>query len=264
MKKYDDFLNDFINECSSFNEIEAILLSGSLTNKTLDDYSDIDLYIYLNKNLSVEKRDFIISKYSIKKEINNQFWETEDCFIVKEIGLKVELMYRDFNWIKEQLERTIIRKEAWVGYSTCFYYNFITSKIMFDKNGVFNKLQNDFNIPYPEELKENIIKKNLPLLKDCLYSYYNQIKVAILRDDIISINHRLAAFFASYFDIIFAFNKIGNPGEKKLIKIAKSECSILPKDFEKNILEIYDGISNYKEGFIEKIDKIILNLEKTL
>ena len=78
MKNYDFFMDSFIEELSKFDEIEGVLLSGSLTSKTTDDYSDIDLYIYLNRDLSVDKRDALISKYSLQKEVNNQFWETED------------------------------------------------------------------------------------------------------------------------------------------------------------------------------------------
>ncbi|HOV15110.1 MAG TPA: DUF4037 domain-containing protein, partial [Spirochaetota bacterium] len=153
-------------------------------------------------------------------------------------------MYRDINWIKDQLERTVIRCEAWVGYTTCFYHNFMTSKILFDRDGILTQFQKEYNIPYPEKLKENIIVKNLPLLKDCLSSYYNQIKVAINRDDIVSINHRVAAFLASYFDILFAINKTGNPGEKKLIKIVNEQCKIVPKDFNENINSLYKSLND--------------------
>lgn len=264
MKDYDLFLNKFIDDLSFIEEIEGVLLSGSLTSKTTDDHSDVDLYVYLNKELSIEKRENIINNYASYKEVNNQFWETEDCFILRENGLKVELMYRDLTWIREQLERTVIRCEAWVGYTTCFYYNFMSSKILFDRNGHLEKLQNSYNMPYPDKLKRNIIDKNYPLLKKCLSSYYNQIVVAIDRDDIISINHRIAAFFASYFDIIFAVNKIGNPGEKKLIKIVNERCKIVPKDFNKNIKEIYDGLKDYKREFLIKLDALIDNLDGIL
>lgn len=68
-----------------------------------------------------------------------------------------------------------------------------------------------------------------------MFSYYDQIESAVKRKDYVSINHRTAAFIASYFDIIFAKNKILNPGEKKLVEFALKNCKILPEDFEKDV-----------------------------
>ena len=69
-------------------------------------------------------------------------------------------------------------------------------------------------------------------------SYYEQIEKGIKRNDINSVNHRISAFLASYFDVIFAINKQLHPGEKRLIKYAKDNCKLLPKDFEKNITKL--------------------------
>ena len=77
------------------------------------------------------------------------------------------------------------------------------------------------------------------LLKDKPFaSYYEQIEKAIARNDMVSINHRISAFLASYFDIIFAQNELLHPGEKRLIQFAKTNCKILPKNFEKNINDL--------------------------
>ena len=69
-------------------------------------------------------------------------------------------------------------------------------------------------------------------------SYYEQIEKAIKRNDIISINHRISAFLASYFDVIFAINELLHPGEKRLINFAKCNCKRLPADFEKKIMDL--------------------------
>ena len=74
------------------------------------------------------------------------------------------------------------------------------------------------------------------LMKDKPFaSYYEQIEKAIKRSDIVSINHRISAFLASYFDVIFAVNSLLHPGEKRLIKFALNNCKQLPENFEKNI-----------------------------
>ena len=63
----------------------------------------------------------------------------------------------------------------------------------------------------------------------------NQIAKALMRNDLVSINHRLAAFLASYFDILFAINEIPHPGEKKLIDIVENQCNIKPENFKENL-----------------------------
>ena len=77
------------------------------------------------------------------------------------------------------------------------------------------------------------------LLKDKPFaSYYEQIEKALKRNDLVSVNHRISAFLASYFDIIFAVNELFHPGEKRLIKYAEENCRILPQNFKENIEEL--------------------------
>ncbi|WP_302631484.1 hypothetical protein [uncultured Clostridium sp.] len=71
------------------------------------------------------------------------------------------------------------------------------------------------------------------------------------RNDLVSINHRLSAFIASYFDILFAINEIPHPGEKKLIDIIENQCNIKPENFKENLEKV----------FIEGNDKILKNLD---
>ena len=61
-----------------------------------------------------------------------------------------------------------------------------------------------------------------------------QAELAVKRGDIVSSNHRLAAILASYFDIIFAYNRVYHPGEKKLIGYAHF-CKDLPMNMDENI-----------------------------
>ena len=105
---------------------------------------------------------------------------------------------------------------ASVGYSTCFWNNVINSIIVYDKDNKFEDLQEKYNVPYPKKLKENIIKKNYPILNERFSSYYNQIDKAIKRNDIVNMHNRVSAFLDSYFDIIFAINEFPHPGEKKI------------------------------------------------
>ena len=99
----------------------------------------------------------------------------------------------------------------------------------------------------------------MDMLSGVMASYDLQIKKAISRGDKISINHRIAAYLASYFDIIFAVNLVFHPGEKRLIQMVNEKCKIIPEDFEKNIelLLNQNDIDNTLKDMYEKIKKIV-------
>ena len=57
-------------------------------------------------------------------------------------------------------------------------------------------------------------------------SYEWQIQAAFLRQDLVSLNHRVGAWLASYFDILFAANRRFHPGEKRLLTHAEKLPSV--------------------------------------
>jgi hypothetical protein len=48
----------------------------------------------------------------------------------------------------------------------------------------------------------------------------------------------VAALLASYFDIVFALNRVLHPGEKRLIAFAHSECTLLPTAMDADIAAV--------------------------
>lgn len=252
---------ELVKEFSKLEQVEGILLAGSHATKTNDKESDYDIYIYTNKQIPLEIRKEITDKFCSYMELNNTFWEAEDDGILKENNIPIEIIYRDLEWIDSSLNRTLIKCEADIGYTTCFWSNFINSVILYDKKNELKELQKKYKIYYPKQLKENIIKKNYPLLMKQMPAYYNQIEKALKRMDFISVNHRIAALFASYFDIIFAINEVPHPGEKKLIKIIKDNNLKTPKDMEKNIEAILKIASDNNTDILLEIKRLVSNLD---
>jgi hypothetical protein len=78
-------------------------------------------------------------------------------------------------------------------------------------------MQRRLLVGYPEGLARAIVQKNLPALGAIISSYEHQIQAAFLRQDLVSLNHRVAAWLTSYFDILFAANRRFHPGEKRLL-----------------------------------------------
>lgn len=257
-------VQEMIDEFSKLEEVEGIMLAGSQATNTNDKDSDYDIYIYVSKEISVEKRKFITDRYCSYMELNNSFWEIEDDGYMKEDNIPVEIIYRYLSWIDSILERTLIKCSADVGYTTCFWANFINSIILYDKSGKLAALKEKYKIPYPKKLQINIINKNYPLLKLQMPSYYYQIEKALKREDFISVNHRIAALFASYFDIIFAINEMPHPGEKKLLKIIKDNNLKIPKNMKINIDNILMYSASNNKAVLSEIDSLVENLDNLL
>ena len=150
-------------------------------------------------------------------------------------------MFWNTDWFENVVENIWEKHYPSNGYTTCFLYTLKNFDIKYDPTGWLKNLQNKINTPYPKELKDSIIKRNMMLMKDKPFaSYYEQIEKAVKREDENSINHRISAFMASYFDVIFAKNELLHPGEKRLVQFALKNCGILPKDFEENISKLYN------------------------
>jgi len=224
---------------ASLPKVEVVTLAGSLTSEFPDRDSDVDLYVYVTDDIPLGVREEIAAG-SPHAELGNATWETGDEWIDAEAGTRVDVMYRHVRWIEEQLDRVLVQYQASVGYSTCFWYNVLHSQALFDREGWFAALQRRAQQPYPVELKRAIIAKNYPLLRHNQSSYFHQIELAMKRNDPVSVNHRVAALLASYFDVLFAVNEQPHPGEKRLLQHAarRQRC---PNEMEAQVRAVIEG-----------------------
>lgn len=251
------------NEFSVLPEVEAIALGGSRAGPDYDEKSDYDLYIYCTGLPCEDMRSRILEKYCTYMEIGNSFWELEDDCILKD-GVDIDILYRNIEDFSQVLYTVVEEHTAYNGYTTCMWHNLLHSRILYDKSGKLTRLQGRYRIPYPDELRSNIIHKNLRLLTGNLPSYDLQIKKAVSRQDKVSVNHRTAAFLESYFDIIFALNKLTHPGEKRMIQYAKEQAEILPAGFEDNLDELFLNLFTDSEKAVQTIGKMIAALESAI
>ena len=252
-------INKLMEELGSLPQVEAIALGGSRATGRNDEKSDYDVYVYTTGNIDEFERRNILEKYCKYMEIGNSFWELEDDVTLKD-GIDMDIIYRNRRDVENMVSSVVIDCISWNGYTTCMWHNLLTSKIMFDKNGGLHKLQEKYRIPYPKKLKENIISNNLKLLSGMLPSFDMQIKKAETRGDLVSVNHRVTEFLASYFDIIFALNEMTHPGEKRMQSICSKECRILPKHFDKNLNRLFEGM--FRESISDVISDMVVEIKK--
>lgn len=240
-------------------ETEALVLGGSRAGNSYDEKSDYDLYVYCSCVPSSSSRKEILEQCCDYIELGNSFWELEDDCTLKN-GVDIDILYRNLDDFSAGIADVVDGGNAHNGYTTCMWHNLLHSRIIYDRDGRYAKLQNSYDIAYPSRLKEAIIHNNLRLLTGNLPSYDRQIHKAIGRNDLLSINHRTAAYMESYFDIIFAMNELTHPGEKRMMEYALANASILPEDFEKNIHKLMNHL--YREPSL--VDIIIEHMNSAL
>lgn len=255
---FNEIMEWFIN----ISQVQAIAIGGSGTAKTSDNLSDIDIYVFVESNIPVSERESFIKKYSSRYEVGAEYFGAGDEFFVDKLNQQLDVMYWNTKWFECVVDNVWIKHYPSNGYTTAFLYTLNNFQIIFDKNNWLLTLKKTIQTAYPVELKENIIKRNIMLMCDKPFaSYYEQIEKAVKRNDTVSINHRISAFLASYFDVIFALNELLHPGEKRLIKYAKENCKLLPQGFEENINKLLNQPDNET---LEILDKMILNLKGIL
>lgn len=251
-------LDSILEKYAKLDEVEAVALGGSSAAKTSDKSSDIDIYIFVRNDISLEVRERLVKDISSKYEVGGEYFGPGDEYYVDDLECQLDIMYWNVNWFEDVVNNVWFKHYPSNGYTTCFLYTLNNFNIFYDKTGWLKSLQEKINTPYPKELKQNIIERNVKLMKEKPFaSYYEQIQKAVQRNDIVSVNHRIAAFLASYFDVIFALNEMLHPGEKRLINYVKTNCKIIPEKFEDNINKLLT--SDYKE-VLPVLDDMFQNL----
>lgn len=223
-------------------QVVAVALAGSrgAAAGSSDSASDIDLYVYTRGAIPLAARRAIVERTggATLASLDLQYWGPGDEWLSAPTGIEIDIVYFDVAWMEDQIARVVERHEASLGYTTCFWHTIRQSVIFFDPHGWLAQLQRRCQIPYPEALRRQIIALNHPVLRAVIPAYANQIAKAVRRRDLVSVNHRIAALLASYFDIIFALNRRLHPGEKRQVELALSTCDQLPAQMEADLAAI--------------------------
>ena len=85
-----------------------------------------------------------------------------------------------------------------------------------------------------------------------------------MRNDPVSVNHRVAALLASYFDVLFAVNELPHPGEKTILQHAQSSCLKRPADMERQVMELAASIGRPNGRTVHRVMALADGLEELL
>jgi hypothetical protein len=253
------------NQFSQLPQALAVAVSGSLAVGRQDSDSDIDLYVFTTAPIPLETRRNIIEQRGASRlDLGLDFWDPGDQWFDAPTGIEVDIMFWDRTWIEDRLQSILTHHKASLGYSTCTWNTIRHANPLSDRDGWFQDLQEVARQPYPLRLQQAIIHKNYPVLRDVIPAYLHQIEKALQRQDLVSLNHRLAAFLASYFDILFALNRLPHPGEKRLLEIIPTICPILPPNLVPQIENILRLTASSSPTLITAIHRLIDSLDPIL
>lgn len=244
-------------------EVEAVAVAGSQATGQHSAGSDIDIYIYIQQDLPAEKRRAIANEFAPHVEIVD-YWGPGVEWDDPETGVHIDTVYFPVAFIQDQVDRVMDRHEAWVGYSTSFWHTVRVSHPLFDREGWFARLQAKAAQPYPEAMVSAIIKQNYPLLRDSFSSYRRQIEKAASREDYVSLNHRTAGLLASYFDILFAINRLPHPGEKRLMALAETLCPKRPANMRAEIDALLQAAVSAPDQCVSCVNTLVNSLDAVL
>jgi hypothetical protein len=245
-------------------DVEAVALGGSAATGRADQASDVDLYVYAHREPPESSRVEIAHRFAGQPRIGDAPFEPGDEWVDDVTGERVDVTYRTPAWIEARLD--VVEHRASVGYSTCFWWNVRNSLVLFDRAGWFSRLQARAAVAYPEELRRAIVANNHPLLRAVQSSFLHQIELAAARDDPVGVQHRTAALLASYFDVLFALNRVPHPGEKRLLAWAEELCPRRPAtmaDDVRAVVAASDGADGV-ERLVGRVHRLVDGLDELL
>lgn len=251
-------------------QVQAVAMAGSRGERggrdvVVDEHSDIDVYCYTHSEVPLADRRHIVEATggAQKADMGLAFWGPGDEWIHEGSGNLVDVVYFDAAWMESQVERVTVQHQASLGYSTCFWHTVLSSVVLADPHGWLASLKARAAVPYSDELRRNIIELNRGVLRGVAPALEVQLGTAATRGDLVAVNHRLAALLASYFDVIFALNRVPHPGEKRLIQAAAA-CVRTPTDMTAHLVDILETSTSDLVGLSGRVERLLDQLDELL
>ena len=261
-----DPLRGLVEGLAASPAVTAVAMVGSHMSGVAESTSDVDIFVYTDGNVG-ELRSRIAEQFADPAEwrsVHETAFGDGDVWRLREDGNWIDLMYWTTAWAEAQLRRVLVDCAAALGYSTAFWRSIRNARPLYERDAWHRRLQRQATHPYPEALRQNIISLNHPWLRDHPLSYRQQVAWAIERNDVVNVNHRVAAWLASYFDILFAVNRVLHPGEKRLLEFLVRECPLLPAGVPGAIEDLVSLAGRATPEVLEAMDDLTKPLDLLL
>lgn len=258
-----EFLQEIASALGTIPGIEAVAWCGSAAMGVSDAHSDFDFYVYTNAPVPVESRRAVILERSRHSQLDHTFWELEDEWIDWE-DRRFNAMYRSCDFVLGEIDARLDRYSADLGYTTAYCFSVANGFTLHDPRQWLSAVQQRLGQPFPEPLIRSIVAKNRPVLGGGMQScYLAQMKAAIARGDLISLNHRVAVWIASYTDILFAMNHRYHPGEKRLLMYMQG-LPDLPENAMEDVPRLCTLAGSLSSPIVEQVSGMLDRLDRWL
>jgi hypothetical protein len=220
--------------------VVAVVMTGSASTGQIDEASDLDINVYVERERPASAvRQRIYGDLAVEGtvSVDDEIWGRHDDFRMP-TGLLLDVAWWTVNWFEDRVRETVDECRALPGYSTVWWHQLLNAAPLADPTSWFSTLRKRYDVAYPDPLRDRIIALNLRAMRGHSFSYLHQLELATRRHDAVSLNHRVAAFLASYFDALLALNQVTHPGEKGLIPYARERCALLPDGFPQGVEDL--------------------------
>ena len=261
-----DELKGVVGRLATSPAVAAIALVGSRASGMAEPGSDVDLFVYADGDLG-DIRARLADEHADPaawRSLHEPGFGDGDVWRLKDGETWLDLMYWPTTWAEAQLRRVLVEHTASMGYSTAFWRSIRDAHPLYERDGWHAELQRRARQPYPEALRRNIVDLNRPYLRDHPFSFRAQGVKAIARGDAVGVNHRVAAWLASYVDIIFAVNRVLHPGEKRLLEHVARECAIVPDRLSADVTRLIELTGQAQPSVLRAMDDLSDALEAIL
>jgi GNAT superfamily N-acetyltransferase/predicted nucleotidyltransferase len=242
------FLAPLIKQMVVVDVITGILCFGSQAMGTADARSDIDLYVVCIPEIPDSKKrqrtyaqvpglsDVLLQPDHLGWE--NQWSPQSDR--VKLAGIDIDLSYNTLEWINLVFDQVLA-----IGALTLpeFHYRPYTllglcasALVVFEKNNVLQSLK-DRLFPYPENLQKNLVKANLPILRDSLEELHNYAERGVGNTAFLFHLDRTCDALVT---LAFALNEQYDPATKR-VEQALEKLDKLPEQFVQRYIALIQG-----------------------
>ena len=242
----------------------AVVVTGSRASGRAAGDSDVDLFVYADEP-ALDLRSSVareMADTTVAVLIDVDPFGSGDVWRERVTRAWFDIVFWSPQWAEEQLDRMLLRHEPSTGYTTAFWRTIASARPLYERDGWHGTLQQRARRPYPDELVTAIVEHNVPWLRDHPFSFRNQVAKAIDRNDQVSVNHRVAAWLASYFDVVFALNRVLHPGEKRMLEVAGEECSAVPDRMSEHVAALLAGPTDLPRHLDAMTDRLLVLVEK--